>query len=76
MNFLFRLTTSYSNYKILASEERMKARVKNFGIRNLKKFGIRNPTREARNPQSTMWNPEFATRSDSFTWGELCFVSK
>jgi len=41
--------TSYSNCKILASEERMKAGVKNFGIRNLKKFGIRNPY---------VWNPE------------------
>ena len=75
MNFLFRLITSYSNCKILAFEERMKAGVKNFGIRNLKKFGIWNPyvwnpESNPRNPESTMWNPEYATRLDSFTWGE------
>ena len=60
MNFLFRLTTSYSNCKILASEERMKARVKNVGIRNLKKFGIRNPTLGIRNPRCGIRNPLLA----------------
>ena len=60
MNFLFRLTTSYSNCKILASEEQMKARVKNFGIRNLKKFAIRNPTLGIRNPRCGFQNSRLA----------------
>ena len=60
MNFLFRLTTSYSNCKILASEEQMKARVKNFGIQNLKKFGIRNPALGIRNPHREFRNSRLA----------------
>ena len=76
MSFVFRLTTSYSKCKILASEERVKTRVKKFGIRNLKMFGIRNskawnPESNLRNPESTVWNPESATRLDSFTWGDV-----
>ena len=60
MNFLFRLTTSYSKCNILASEEQMKTRVKNFGIRNLKNFGIRNPTFGIRNPRCGIRNPRLA----------------
>ena len=38
----------------------MKTRVKNFGIRNLKKFGIRNPTFGIRNPPCGIRNPRLA----------------
>ena len=47
----------------------MKTRVRNFGIQNLKTFGIRNPW--AWNPESNLGNPESTTPLDSFTWGEV-----